>query len=52
MLPYYLKCRKNTESENLKVTRTENGRIVLLSKFVICDSKKSNFIKSKKLVDY
>ena len=26
------KCRKNTESENPKVVRTKNGRIMLLSK--------------------
>ena len=45
MLSYCLKCRKNTESKNPKVARTKNGRIMLLSKCVVCDSKKSKFIK-------
>ena len=45
MLLYSLKCRKNTESKNGKVIRTENGRIMLLSKCALCDSKKSEFIK-------
>ena len=31
MLPYCLKCRKNTE-KNPKVLRTKNGRRILLSK--------------------
>ena len=30
MLSYFLKCRKNTESENSKVVRTKNGRMMLL----------------------
>ena len=32
MLSYCLKCRKNTESKNPKVVRTQNGRIMILSK--------------------
>ena len=31
MLPYCLKCRKNTESKNSKVVKTKNGRMMLLS---------------------
>ena len=38
MLSYCLKCRKNTESKNPNVTRTKNGRIMLLSKCVLCPS--------------
>ena len=45
MLSYCVKCRKNTESKNPKVARTNNGKIMLSSKFVVCDSKKSKFIK-------
>ena len=45
---YCLNCRKNTESKNLKVARTNNGRIMLLSKCVGCDSKKSKFIKEQR----
>ena len=48
MLLYYcLKCRKNTESENPKVARTKNGRMILLSNCVVCDSKKSKFLKQQ-----
>ena len=45
MLPLFFKCRKNTESKNLKVARTKNGKTMLLSKCAVCDSKKSKFIK-------
>ena len=47
MLPYCLKCKKNTESINPKVSATSNGRIMILSKFSICGSKKSKFIKNQ-----
>ena len=47
MLSYCLKCRKNTESKNLKVIRTKNRGIKLLSKCEAGDSKKSNFIKEQ-----
>ena len=51
MLSYCLKCRKNTESKNPKVVRTKNGRIMLFSKFVLCDSKKMEFIKEQEAKD-
>ena len=38
---------KNTESKNSKVARTENGRIILLSKCAVCESKKSKFLKEQ-----
>ena len=47
MLLYCLKCRKDTESKNSKILRTENGRIILLSKCTMCNSKKSKFIKEQ-----
>ena len=47
MLSYCLKCRKNTKSKNPKVTRTKKGRIILLSKCVVCDSKKWKFIRQE-----
>ena len=46
-MSYCLKCRKNTESKNPKVRRTKNGRIMLLSKFAVCNSKKLKFIKEQ-----
>ena len=42
-----LKCRKNTESKNPEEEKKKNGRIILLSKCAICDSKKSKLIKEQ-----
>ena len=47
MLYYCLKCIKNTENINQRVSKTSNGKIRILSKFVICGSKKSKFIKEQ-----
>ena len=46
MLSYCLKCRINTENKNPKVARAKNGRIMLLSKYSVCDSK-SKFFKQQ-----
>ena len=48
MKSYCLKCRKNTENINPKVSNTSNGRTMILSKCAICGSKKSRFIKEAK----
>ena len=45
MLSYCLKCRKNTESKNLKAVRTKNERIMLLSKCSVSNSKNLKFIR-------
>ena len=45
MSSYCLKCRKNTESENPKILKIKNGRIMLLSKYAVCESKNSRLIK-------
>ena len=47
MLPYCLKCKKNAESIKPKVSKTTNGKTMILSKCAICDSKKSKFIKEQ-----
>ena len=47
MESYCLKCRKNTENINPKVSKTSNGRTMVLSKCAICSSKKSRFIKNQ-----
>ena len=52
MLSYCLNFRKNIESKNPKVVRIKNGRIMLLSKCAVCNSKNGNFLKNKKLVGY
>ena len=41
------KVWKNTEIKIPKIVRTKNGRIMLLSKFVVCNSKNSKFIKEQ-----
>ena len=47
MLLYCLKYSKSTECKNPKVARTKNGRIMLLLKCAVCDSKKPKFIKEQ-----
>ena len=47
MLSYCLKCKKNTESINPKVSKTTNGKAIILSTCAICNSKKSKFIKEQ-----
>ena len=47
MLSYCLKCRNNTESKNPKVVSTENGRVMLLSKCAVCNSKKLKFLQEQ-----
>ena len=47
MESYCLKCRKNTENIDLKVSASSNGRLMILSKCAICGSKKSRFFKNR-----
>ena len=47
MKSYCLKCKKDTENINPKVSKTSNNRIMVLSKCAICGSKKSRFIKNQ-----
>ena len=47
MLSYCLKCKRNTESINPKVSKTTNGKAIILSKCAICGSKKSKFIEEQ-----
>ena len=47
MLSYCFKCRRNTKSINPKVSKTTNGRAIILSTCAICSSKKSKFIKQQ-----
>ena len=47
MSSYCLKCKKNTENINPKVSKTNNGKTMLLSKCAICGSKKSRFKKNQ-----
>ena len=47
MLSHCLKCKRNTESINPKVSKTTNGKAMILSTCAICGSKKSKFIKQQ-----
>ena len=47
MSSYCLKCKKNTENINPRVSKTNNGKTMLLLKCAICGSKKSRFIKKQ-----
>ena len=47
MKSYCLKCRKDTENINPSVSKTSNGRTMILSKCARCGCKKSRFIKNQ-----
>ena len=42
-----MKCRKILQGKNPKVAKAKNGRIMLLSKSAVCDSKKSKFTEEQ-----
>ena len=48
MLAYCLKCNKNKVADS-KVVKTKNGKQMLLSKCVVCGSKKSRFVKEQEV---
>ena len=53
MLSYCAKYRKNKKSKKQsKVVRTKKGRIKLLSKCAVCDSKTSKFIKDQEAREF
>ena len=47
MLSYCLKCKKNTESFNPVVSKTSNGKTMILSQCDVCGSKKLRFMKKQ-----
>ena len=47
MKTYCLKCRKDTENIDPKISSTSNGKSMILSKCAICGSKKSRFIRNQ-----
>ena len=47
MLSYCLKCKKNPESINPKVSKSTNSKAVILSTCAILGSKKAKFIKEQ-----
>ena len=46
MKSYCLKCRKDAENINPRISKTSNSRAMVLSKFSICGSKRSRFIQN------
>ena len=47
MESYCLKCKKYTKNINPQVSGTSNGKLMILSKCAICNSKKSKFINKQ-----
>ena len=47
MESYCLKCKKYTKNINPQVSSTSNGKMMILSKCAICNSKKSKFINQQ-----
>ena len=47
MKSYCLKCRKDTENINPRVSNTSNGRTTILSKCAICGCTKSKIFKNQ-----
>ena len=50
MSSYCLKCKKNTENINPRVSKTNDGKTMILSKSAICGCKKSIFIEKRKAI--
>ena len=48
MKSYCLKCRKNTENINRRVSSASNGR-TMVSNCAICGTKKPRFIKNQEI---
>ena len=50
---YWLKCRKDTENINSRVSNTSNGKTMILSKCVVRGGKKNqDLLKNMKQKDY
>ena len=47
MESHFLKCRKNTENIDPKISSSSNGKAMILSKCAICGSKRTRFIKNQ-----
>ena len=47
METYCLQCKKHTKNIDPQVSSTSNGKLMILSKCAICNSKKSKFINKQ-----
>ena len=43
-ITYCLSCRKDTRNIDLKIVKTKNNKRVIISRYSICNNKKSTFI--------
>ena len=48
MLSYCLKCRKSIKSKKPKMAKANNGRLTILLKCVVCDSKQNQDLSKKR----
>ena len=44
MNTYFLSCKKDTRNINPNVIKTKNNRKMMLSRYSICNNKKSTFV--------
>ena len=51
-LSYCLKCKKTTESLNPVVSKTSNGKTIILSQCDVCGGKNQDLLKYKNHVEY
>ena len=49
MKTYCVKCRKDTKNIDPKIGRTKNNRLVMQSKYSVCEIKKSRFVKEQEV---
>ena len=47
LLSYRLKCRKNKENKNPRMSKTNKGNLILLSKFAVCVLKNQDLKLTK-----
>ena len=47
MITYCLLCKKDTKNIDLKVVKTKDNRLMMLSKCSVCNNKKFRFIKKQ-----
>ena len=47
MESYCLKCKKYTKNINPQVSSTNNGKLMILSRCAICNTKKCRFVKKQ-----
>ena len=47
MLTYWLKYKRKTKSKDAKMIKAKTSRLALSSRCVVCDSKRSRFMKEQ-----